>query len=72
MLRFRYYKPDHQHAYHRMVYMVLTPDTYFLTQYEMALGNKRKWVRAYVWEVPAMTWETDEPFVYDFARNPKF
>lgn len=72
MLVFRYYKPDQKHAYHRMVYIVLTPDRYFLTQYEKALGKNRKWVRTYVWDCPAMDWETDEPFVYDFVRKPHF
>jgi hypothetical protein len=72
MLVFKYYKPDPKHDYYRMVYIVLTPNTYYLTQYERALGKNRKWVRTYVWEVKAMDWEVDVPFVYDFVRKPSF
>lgn len=83
MLVIKYHPADREHWYERVVYMVLTPDRYYLTQYERAtedcvrrflgaLDPARPWLKAYHWEVPARDWETNEPFVYDFARNPHF
>jgi len=72
MLRFKYYKPDQKNPYHRMVYMVLTPDRYYLTQYEKALGKNRKWVRTFVWDVQPMEWEVDVDCFYDWVRDTKF
>ena len=72
MLKVRYHAGDSRHPFNRVVYMLLTDEVFYLTQYEQSLGKNRKWVLTYSWEVPAMGWEVDEPCVYDFVRNPIF